>query len=236
MVTSDRRNILASKKVQSCNCAMTSRGSHFSKVAIGSGHMIDAPDRETPRFPEKAEWWGEDRGATRALGDRRRRPRGLWWSLWSRHLFAEECKRRGARLRLLLAQKVEEFVRDSVRHAGDDWVRRFHVLREQAEVEILPRRRRTRLTTSQFTPGPTFGSSRRHEPRRLTRRGFTRCWFGTRNPPATAQVAPPIFRKICDLGGDARDYQPDQAAMSDSSTTYSAGSSRRKNGMTNERS
>ena len=53
-------------------------------------------------------------------------------------LFAEECLRRGAQIRLLLAQKVEDFVRASVHHAGDDWVRRFDALRAQAQVEILP--------------------------------------------------------------------------------------------------
>ena len=53
-------------------------------------------------------------------------------------LFAEECLRRGAQIRLLLAQKAEDFVRASVRHAGDDWVRRFDALRAQAQVEILP--------------------------------------------------------------------------------------------------
>ena len=39
---------------------------------------------------------------------------------------------------MLLAQSPDDFVRDSVRHAGEDWVRRFDALREQAEVEILP--------------------------------------------------------------------------------------------------
>jgi hypothetical protein len=52
-------------------------------------------------------------------------------------LFAEECLRRGAQLRLLLAQETDDFVRDSVRHAGEDWVRRFHALCEKAEVAIL---------------------------------------------------------------------------------------------------
>lgn len=40
-------------------------GSKFDKIAICTGHMIDAPDRETPRFPAaKAESGkGKDRGA-----------------------------------------------------------------------------------------------------------------------------------------------------------------------------
>ena len=42
--------------------------------------------------------------------------------------------------RLLLAQEVGDFVRDSVQHAGSDWVQRFHALREKAEVAAQPER------------------------------------------------------------------------------------------------
>ena len=119
---------------------MAASGSHFNKVAICSGHMIDAPKRETPRFPiEKAE-------AVRAkiaqqLAQWEIGPRDLsicGGACGADILFAEECLRRGAQIRLLLAQKVEDFVRASVRHAGDNWVRRFDALRAQARVEILP--------------------------------------------------------------------------------------------------
>lgn len=118
-------------------------GSKFEKVALCSGHMIDAPGRPVPRFPEeKAEavrqkmaaqlaQWEIGAGALAICGG----------ACGSDILFAEECARRGARLRLLLAQPVAEFVRDSVQHGGDDWVRRFHSLRERAEVAILPQNR-----------------------------------------------------------------------------------------------
>lgn len=110
------------------------------KVAICSGHMIDAPGRPTPRFPEeKAEVvrqkiaeqlarWEIGAGDLAICGG----------ACGSDILFAEESRQRGARIRLLLAQPVEAFVRDSVQHAGEDWVRRFYSLREQAEVAILP--------------------------------------------------------------------------------------------------
>ena len=101
--------------------------------------MIDTPTRETPRFPiGKAE-------AVRA----KIAEQLAQWKIGSRDLsicggacgadilFAEECLRCGAQLRLLLPQAIDDFVRDSVRHAGDDWVWRFHALREQAEVKIL---------------------------------------------------------------------------------------------------
>ncbi len=112
----------------------------YDKVVIGSGHMIDAPDRDKPRFPAfKAE-------VVRAVIARQLEQ----WDIGSNDLaicggacgadilFAEECLRRGARLRLFLAQEMDTFVRDSVQHAGGDWVRRFHALSEKAELATLP--------------------------------------------------------------------------------------------------
>ena len=54
--------------------------------------------------------------------------------------FLEECLRRGAKVRLLLAQDIGDFVRDSVQHAGSDWVGRFYAVRENAEVATQPER------------------------------------------------------------------------------------------------
>lgn len=112
----------------------------FDKVVIASGHMIDTPDREKPRFP-----------ATKAEAVRREIGRQLdGWNVGEGDLaicggasggdilFAEECLQRRARLRLFLAQNVNDFVRDSVRPAEGDWVRRFHALRAKAEVASLP--------------------------------------------------------------------------------------------------
>jgi hypothetical protein len=119
---------------------MTATGSKFDKVAICSGHMIDAPDRETPRFPEakaeaarvkvaqQLEEWKVGESDLAICGG----------ACGADLLFAEECLRRGAQIRLLLAQAVDDFVHDSVRHAGEDWVRRFHALLEKTDVEILP--------------------------------------------------------------------------------------------------
>jgi hypothetical protein len=112
----------------------------FDKVIVCSGHMIDAPGRKEPRFPEsKAELVREK--IAWQLAQWKIGPRDLsicGGACGADIIFAEECLKRGAQLRLLLAQKVEDFVRASVRHAGEHWVRRFDVLRERAEVEILP--------------------------------------------------------------------------------------------------
>jgi hypothetical protein len=49
-------------------------------------------------------------------------------------LFAEECQRRGASVRLMLALPRPDFVSMSVAFAGNDWVRRFHQLANTCEV------------------------------------------------------------------------------------------------------
>ncbi|MBA2622773.1 MAG: hypothetical protein H0U88_04015 [Chthoniobacterales bacterium] len=112
----------------------------FDKVVVCSGHMIDAPDRANPRFPASKEepvrslialqldnWdvGGEDLAICGG-------------ACGADILFGEECLRRGASLRLFLAQAVGDFVRDSVQHAGSDWLRRFHKLCEKSEVNVLP--------------------------------------------------------------------------------------------------
>ncbi|MBA2435175.1 MAG: tetratricopeptide repeat protein [Chthoniobacterales bacterium] len=112
----------------------------FTKIAICSGHMIDVRDRATPRFPE-----GKVEAVRAKIAEQLAR-----WEIGQGDLavsggacgadilFAEECLKRGADLRLLLAQEVDDFVKDSVRRAGNDWVERFHALRELAEVGIQP--------------------------------------------------------------------------------------------------
>lgn len=104
--------------------------------------MIDAPDRSETRFPQaKAEVvrceiarhlerWQIGPGDLAICGG----------ASGADILFAEECLARRARLRLLLAQKRDDFVRDSVQPAGKDWVERFDALCERAEVATLPER------------------------------------------------------------------------------------------------
>ncbi len=114
----------------------------FEKIAICSGHMIDAPDRKTARFPEsKAEAVRARIAAQLAQWEIGPDDLGVCGGACGADiLFAEECRRRGAKTWLLLAQDVPEFVRDSVQHAGNDWVRRFYALREKSEVATQPER------------------------------------------------------------------------------------------------
>jgi len=114
----------------------------FDKIVICSGHMIDAGDRKTPRFPLAKEagvrgeiarylaQWDIGVGDLAVCGG----------ACGADILFAEECLQRGAHIRLLPAQELDDFIRDSVQHAGNNWVGRFYALREKAEVATQPER------------------------------------------------------------------------------------------------
>jgi tetratricopeptide (TPR) repeat protein len=108
---------------------------NFGKVIVCSGHMIDKPDRAKPRFPA-----GKEAAVREAIA-------GLL-AVWdvgqgdlaicsgacgSDILFAEECQRRGASVRLMLALPRADFVSKSVAFAGNDWVQRFHRLANACE-------------------------------------------------------------------------------------------------------
>ena len=117
-------------------------GHRYGKVVIGSGHMIDTPDRKTPRFtPEmepavraaiaqRLEQWEIGGGDLGVCGGAR----------GADILFAEECALRGAKVRLLIAKDLDAFVESSVRLSGSDWSARFRALCEKSEVVIQPER------------------------------------------------------------------------------------------------
>ncbi len=112
-------------------------GDPFEKVVVGSGHMIDLPDRKEPRFPpskeaavreqmaKKLDEWGIGKGHLALCGGAR----------GADILFAELCLERGAQLRLLLALPEEEFVERSVRLPGSNWEDRFFNLLEKLPPE-----------------------------------------------------------------------------------------------------
>lgn len=112
----------------------------FGQVVVGSGHMVDAPDRPEPRFPPEAvprvraamarQLSAWDVGA----GD-------LVISLGAAGtdlLLAELALARRATLWLLLAEPAEQYRRRSVEPSGGDWSSRFdQVLRLADRVDVL---------------------------------------------------------------------------------------------------
>src|SRR5256885_4750724 len=102
------------------------------KLVVFSGHMLDAPDRRTPRFPpskenEVKELLEKQLAAMNA---------GIGFASaasGSDILFLEAMIARGGAIHLVLPWPAEEFVKTSVEISGDSgWVDRFHKLIDQA--------------------------------------------------------------------------------------------------------
>jgi hypothetical protein len=114
----------------------------FDKIVICSGHMIDARNRKTPRFPTaKAETVRAEIARQLARWEIGADELAVCGGACGAEiLFAEECLRCATKIQLLLAQEVGDFVRDSVQYAGSDWVQRFHALPKKAEEATQPER------------------------------------------------------------------------------------------------
>jgi hypothetical protein len=110
-----------------------------TQVVLVSGHLVDAPDRPTPRFPPSRVPWVTDRlreifddlgvgpGTTVISGGAR----------GADIIAAEEGYQRGAHVILCLALPADEFERRSVGLPGTDWSSRFRRLLSVAEVREL---------------------------------------------------------------------------------------------------
>jgi len=112
----------------------------FKRAVIFSGHMIDPPGREKPRFPvecvpavaasigRQLARWGADAQTLAICGG----------APGSDILFAEACLARGAHLRLLLPFSIEKFGRETFEGTPPAWLRRFEALLPRCEVLCQP--------------------------------------------------------------------------------------------------
>jgi class 3 adenylate cyclase/tetratricopeptide (TPR) repeat protein len=107
------------------------------KLVVFSGHMIDAPGRRHPRFPqtkqdEIKQLLEKQLAAMKA---------GIGFASaasGSDILFLEAMLARGGTIHLVLPWPAEEFVKTSVEPAGGDWVERFEkILARAASIRIL---------------------------------------------------------------------------------------------------
>jgi tetratricopeptide (TPR) repeat protein len=110
-----------------------------AQVILFSGHMIDRPDRPTPRFPPDRE-----PAAAAAIDDvlARLNPSSGDLALCSGAsggdlLFAEACLRRGLSVELRLPQEEPKFLRESVSFAGDHWRDRFYAVKAHPRTKML---------------------------------------------------------------------------------------------------
>ena len=114
---------------------LSSPGRRFGKVLVASGHMIDAPDRPSPRFPPEKEApvreriaavldaWGVGEDDLAICGGAR----------GADILFAEACLERRMHVRLSIPTPQPEFLAASVRLDGTDWEDRFFALQDSCE-------------------------------------------------------------------------------------------------------
>jgi class 3 adenylate cyclase len=107
------------------------------KLVVFSGHMIDAPDRRTPRFPQTKE------SEIKQLLEKQLAAMNAGIGFASAAsgsdiLFLEAMLARGGTIHLVLPWPAEEFVKTSVEVAGGDWSERFEtVLAKAASIRIL---------------------------------------------------------------------------------------------------
>lgn len=110
------------------------------KVALFSGHMIDAPGRAKPRFPADKEPIAA-RAIAAALADLDVGRRDLCicgGACGGDLLFAEAALARSARLELYIPFDETAFLETSVDFAGGDWRARFFAAKPRATLHVLP--------------------------------------------------------------------------------------------------
>jgi len=111
------------------------------QVVLFSGHMIDAPGREKPRFPPDKEPVAA--GAIAAvladldLGSSDLAVCGA--ACGGDLLFAEAALARGARLELYIPFEEAAFLEKSVDFADKDWRARYFAAKARAELHVAPR-------------------------------------------------------------------------------------------------
>jgi hypothetical protein len=110
------------------------------KVALFSGHMIDAPGRTTPRFPRDKEPVAAS-AIVAALDDLGIAPDDLaicGGACGGDLLFAEAALARGARLEIYIPFDEPTFLQGSVDFAGDNWRARFFAAKERSILHVAP--------------------------------------------------------------------------------------------------
>jgi hypothetical protein len=109
-------------------------------VALFSGHMIDAPDRKTPRFPpdkvpvaaaaitDALSKIGVTRGDLAICGG----------ACGGDLLFAEACLAQDMRLEIYIPFEEPIFLANSVDFAGRNWHDRYLAVRSRAMLHVMP--------------------------------------------------------------------------------------------------
>lgn len=105
-------------------------------VAAFVGHMIDRPDRSSPRFPSSIE--GAVKAAIRASIRSNKIAIGYCsLACGGDILFAEAMEEEGGEVNIFLPFNKEDFIRESVAFAGSNWTERFDALMGKHPVHFI---------------------------------------------------------------------------------------------------
>ena len=105
-------------------------------VAAFVGHMIDRPDRPSPRFPSSIE--GAVKEAIRASIQSNKIAIGYCsLACGGDILFAEAMEEEGGEVNIFLPFNKEDFIRESVSFAGGNWTERFDALMSKHPVHFI---------------------------------------------------------------------------------------------------
>lgn len=105
-------------------------------VVAFSGHMIDAPGRDTPRFPAAIEQQIKQ-SIKAALNTLNASVGYCSLACGADILFAEAMAERGGEVQVVLPFKETDFINISVAFAGSEWVQRFETLQSKHPNIIL---------------------------------------------------------------------------------------------------
>jgi hypothetical protein len=101
-------------------------------ILLFTGHMIDKPDRKTPRFPPSHEQSARSeikKCVEKETTDTTKTYLGIAGGACGGDiLFHEVCREMGIKTELYLALPREEFITNSVAFAGPSWIDRFNAL------------------------------------------------------------------------------------------------------------
>jgi tetratricopeptide (TPR) repeat protein len=106
------------------------------RVAVFTGHMIDAPGRIAPRFPAAMEDWAR-RAIRDRLAEHDARVGFAAGACGGDILFLESILDLGGEVNVILPYARDEFVADSVAIAGAEWERRFDRLVDRAAQLVI---------------------------------------------------------------------------------------------------
>lgn len=111
------------------------------RVLLFTGHRIDAPGRENPRFPAYREDVARNT-IKESVQKEKDIPGGVVYRIaggasGGDTLFHEVCEELGIPTRLYLAIPRDDYVRESVASAGPRWVERFNQLHYKLPVRVL---------------------------------------------------------------------------------------------------